>query len=162
MKKVCLSIPVHTAIDVIEHHIDNIFFFVKNSIVVLHVTADQDQNFYDTVKNFERKWPGRVFVNTQRYHTFSKIENVLGLASVHASNYQYVKSFEKFDVFSVHASNEMFVRFGVESSYDNYSIGLGHYEPGYPGGMEKAYKDSWIQSLQKIISIKNVYWGEVI
>jgi hypothetical protein len=48
-------------------------------------------------------------INSKRYKTHCPRENVLGLASIHASNYEYIKSIESFDVFSIHASNEMFV-----------------------------------------------------
>lgn len=162
MKKVCLSIPIHTAIDVCEQQINNIFFFVKNSIIVLHVTADQSNEFYLSAKNLEHKYQDRVFVNSKRYNTHSNIHNVVGLATIHASNYEHVKALINFDTFSTHASNEMFMRFGVEDQYDNYQIGLTGFEPGYPGGVEKGWNDPLIKSLIPLMSVKNVYWGGVI
>lgn len=158
-KKICLSIPIHTALDVVEQHIQNIFFFVKNSIIVLHVTLDQSQEFFDTAKSFEKKYLNRVFVNSKRYKTYCPIENVLGLASIHASNYEYIKSLESFDVFSIHASNEMFIRFGVENSYDNYSIGLSNYTYCETIG---EWNNSWIREMKKIIPVNHVYWGGVV
>jgi len=159
MKKICLSIPIHTALDVVQQHIENILFFVKNSIIVLHVTADQSQEFFDSAKSFEQKYLNRVFVNSKRYKTHCPIENVLGLASIHASNYEYIKSIESFDVFSIHASNEMFVRFGVEKSYDNFSIGLTNYSRSETIG---EWNNSWIKEMKKLIPVNNVYWGGVV
>jgi hypothetical protein len=159
------------SLDVVREHIKNIFMFVPDSIVVLHVTADQSNDFYMGAKALELEFCERVFVNDKRYSTFDPVHNVVGLATVHVSNYEYVKKLINFDVFSIHASNEMFIRKGVDNVYNNHSIGMTSYEPVdsyYDGKIifndrftAGENRDFLANAINKIIPIKKVYWGGV-
>lgn len=96
--KICFSIPVHEAPDVVNQQISNIHHFNPDSIVVLHksLSFNTDVVFNEAVVNpnrFETQW-GNSFVR------------------VHFSNFKAVEEYN-FEYFCVLASNELFFKHGA-------------------------------------------------
>ena len=129
VKKVVISIPVHEESLVVADHLRNIRKFVPNSVVVLHASADGPDNFkndMDSLANGE--FNNFVYINDTSYHTYAANEagNVYGLSTVHSSNFRYINSIvNDFDVFALETSNDMFVRKGVESLWEQYRCACG-------------------------------------
>jgi len=125
MKKIAISMPVHEAPDCIENQLHNIFKYVPNSIVVLHVSLDSS-TLLRKIESFLPQFGGSVFINPTRYHTFKHDEaaQVTNLSTVHASNIRYITSVvADIDVMAFETSNDMFVRHGIEDMFNNYTCG---------------------------------------
>ena len=122
-KSVVISIPVHEDYDVIIDHLNNIKKFVPNSSVILHVSGDSHISLFNMLnRSSENEFKGFLYINQKQYLTYSRFDagEVRGLSTVHASNFRYINSLVKFDVFALETSNDMFVRKGVESLWNNY------------------------------------------
>lgn len=127
MKKVLFSIPCHQFPESIEHLVSNIQKFVPNCYVVLHLAGDSGPIFYRRVISFAGKYKGFLFINPTRYYTYSPHDagQVKDLSTVHRSNFEYFCSLNiPFDIISLDTSNDLFVRRGVENSFNNYDCGL--------------------------------------
>lgn len=123
MKKIAISIPVHEQPLVIENQLQNIYKFVPNSVVVLHASADSPAFFHQELNNILKKFNGFAYLNPAHYHTHSSFDagNVTGLSTVHASNFNFIDSQVKFDIFAIDTSNDMFVRPGImEHVFEKY------------------------------------------
>jgi len=126
-KKVVISIPVHEEYDVIIEHLYNIKKFVPNSSVVIHVSGDSHISLFNMLnRSAENEFKNFLYVNDKQYLTYSKNDagNVRGLSTVHSSNFRYINNLIDFDVFALETSNDMFVRFGVETLWNNYECGV--------------------------------------
>jgi hypothetical protein len=129
MKKIVISIPVHTAPQCVEDQINNIKKFVSNSSVVLHVSGmprDPRLPFGEQMKVIASRHPGFVFLNPQQYNTHKENEagQVTGLSTVHSSNFNYISSVMDFDTFALDTSNDFFVRKGIEDLFEKYACGF--------------------------------------
>lgn len=128
--KVVVSIPVHEEKDVIKDQIRNIQFYIQHPIIVLHVSAD----FYEKEKgSFDELYGLKdVYINSKHYPV-----KWGDIAHVHISNFNYIKAIiGEFDYFIIHASNDMYIRKGIE----NYIV---QYEGGIQRRILKSRKSMW-------------------
>ena len=127
-KKVVISIPVHEQPLVVADHLRNIKKFVPNSAVILHASADGPPNFKEDILSLSNnEFKNFAYVNDTYYHTYAANEagNVYGLSTVHSSNFRYINNIIDFDIFALETSNDMFVRKGVESLFEQYRCACG-------------------------------------
>lgn len=113
--KVLVSLPVHEQAEVVVHQLENLQRFLADPVVVLHVSADFDQ---DPEALRVAPW---VHVNPRRISTGwgSGV-----LAEVHCSSFEYALANLDFDVALMASSNELFVRRGVEAWMDEFDVGM--------------------------------------
>jgi hypothetical protein len=145
-KKVVISIPVHEQPLVVANHLENIRKFVPNSSVILHASGDRPE-FQQEIRNICNQFSGFAYVNSTSYRTFAANEagNVTGLSTVHASNFRFINNIiTDFDVFALETSNDMFVRRGVENSFNNFECGC---------GVIKDSPDNWRNRNERITKI---------
>ena len=105
--KLLFSIAVHESSESINDMIQNINYFVKKPVIVLHVKKGSELSI-NKVHN--------VYINENSYITgFSDAS----LSAVHLSNFYYSKSKEMdFDYFLPFGSNQLFIRSGIEEYLD--------------------------------------------
>lgn len=108
--KVCISIPVHEAPDVVVEQIKNIRHYYNNEcVIVLHLSRNfemPEQIDPDRAYNFIDM--EGVIINPYSYPT--KWGDIMYL---HNSNFRYACSVVDFDYFILHASNDLYIRHGA-------------------------------------------------
>jgi len=156
--KVCVSIPVHECADVANDQIRNIrAAYGGDAIVVLHrsmhyrppekVYGARDYNLYDKEG---------VFVNPASLPT----EYHHGLVHVHNANFRYAASVAEFDVFVLHASNDLYVRKGAAShvaSVRNACMLREVRLPSWWGWSEAALSDPELREIMRYMGLDTVY-----
>lgn len=118
--KLLFSIPVHEKPEVIKNQIDNFLFFNPNCVIVIHLSK---QMSCDDVENLKYliKDLNSVFVNPERF--FSGWGDG-SLIKIHLSNFEYaISSNIEFSHCCLHASNDMFVRRGLDLWVDGFDAG---------------------------------------
>jgi len=122
--KLVISIPVHESYPCVIDQVNNIRKYVPSSAVVVHVSGDSDDSFYESLVAASKKdYDGFLFINPTRYktHKLGEAGNVTGLSSVYCDNFRFISKIMDFDFYSPSTSNEMFVRSGLESLMEKYS-----------------------------------------
>ena len=105
--KIAISIPVHEKKDVVLDQIMNIKFYIENPVIVLHISKDFYENEHGDFH--ELKEIKNVYINPENLET--GWGNIL---LTHVSNYYYIKGMVEFDYFILHASNDMYLKTGIE------------------------------------------------
>ncbi|MGL5901211.1 MAG: hypothetical protein ACRCZO_00865 [Cetobacterium sp.] len=147
MYKFCISIPVHEKFDVILDQINNINYFLKGAMIILHLSKSFEIKD-EEIKILESF--GNVYINSERVST--KWGHIL---HAHISNWNFVKKFE-YEYFIFHSSNDMFIKSGLEEEivkYDYY-FPLGKFNENWIG-YNKVFKDESFMNLLKKLDIKN-------
>lgn len=113
--KIVISIPVHEKPDVIIDQISNIKKYINNPIIVLHIS-----------KSFFDNYSLELLINiTNVYINPEHLETAWGnILLTHVSNYFFIKNIVEFDYFLIQASNDMFVKKGIEDYIKNYKAGF--------------------------------------
>lgn len=113
--KLVISIPVHEKPDVILDQINNLKKYIADPIIVLHISKSFfDKYSLDLISNITN-----VYINPENLET--AWGNIL---LTHVSNYFYIKDIVEFDYFLIQASNDMFVRRGIEDYIKKYEAGF--------------------------------------
>ena len=73
MKRIAISMPVHQSPLCIENQIQNIFKFVPNSVVVLHVSGSSP-GLKEQVMRFKSRYGDILQVNPKSYNTYDPEE----------------------------------------------------------------------------------------
>jgi len=120
--KIVFSIPVHENPSIVKNQIENIFRFVPDSFVVLHISLDTRDNFIKQSKAEQVDFNSmqNVYVNP------ISLQSTYGqglLTSVHVSNFNYISEQISFDYFVLESSNTMICRYGLERHISNYGFG---------------------------------------
>ena len=115
--RIVVSIPVHEKPEVINDQIKNIQKYIKNPIIVLHIS----KIFYKKYKESEIKLDDGVYINST--HLETKWGSIY---QSHVSNFKYIKNKIDFDYFLLQASNDSFVKKDIESYISKYDAGLNH------------------------------------
>lgn len=115
--RIVVSIPVHEKPEVINDQIKNIKKYIKKPIIVLHVS----RFFYDSYKESEINVDDDVYVNPT--HLQTKWGDIY---RTHVSNYKYIKNKLEFDYFLLQASNDCFVKKGIENYISKYEAGINY------------------------------------
>ena len=107
--KIAISIPVHEKKDVVLDQIMNIKFYIENPVIVLHISKDFYENEHGDFH--ELKEIKNVYINPENLETGW-------------GNYYYIKGMVEFDYFILHASNDMYLKTGIEDYIKNYEAGF--------------------------------------
>jgi hypothetical protein len=117
--KIAISLPIHENIAVVLDQIDNIRYFVPNSIIVIHVS-----------KQFTG-WKGHETSDLERFDNVTvnpiRMGTSLGLGvqcDIHLSNFKHVREIENIDYFNLHSSNELFVTHGMDAYVRDFDAGF--------------------------------------
>ena len=66
-----MCIPVHESQESVINHIENIRKYAPScSAVVLHISGDSPDNFYEYLKKQSRAYDGVVYIHPKRYKSF--------------------------------------------------------------------------------------------
>lgn len=112
--RILVSLPVHEHPEVVRDQLRNFLRFLRDPIIVLHVSASFDVDIDSLIVS------DRVLVNPER------IVTAWGtgiLARVHLSNMRFALAETEFDTIALHASNDLFIREGVEDYIDGHAAG---------------------------------------
>ncbi len=113
--KIVVSVPVHEKPDVILDQINNIKKYIEKPIIVLHVS----KSFFGQYSLERLNNIPDVYINPEN------LDTVWGdILLPHVSNYFYMREIELFDYFLFQASNDMFVRRGIEDYVGQYEAGF--------------------------------------
>lgn len=113
MAVILFSIPVHEKEDIVVNLINNIKCYNPNSIIIIHV----NKLFSFDISEITNKNIKNVFVNPTRLECYSG----KGLLHTHISNYHFAKQKNMvFDYIGFLASNEMFIKPGLEQYVEQY------------------------------------------
>jgi hypothetical protein len=107
--KICISIPVHENAEVIIDQISNFKYFYNDNIyIILHIARENNISKDEMYKISKIE---NVFINNQSLHVQWGT-----LIHVHNSNFRFADSTLNlnFKYFVLHASNDLYVRFGAE------------------------------------------------
>lgn len=145
--KIVLSIPVHEKKEVIKDQISNILFYIEQPIIVLHVSAD----FYEKERGCFHEICGmeNVYINPMHYPV-----KWGDIAHVHISNFNFIKAvIGEFDYFIIHASNDMYIKKGIENYIKRYDAGIQRrilkYEKSMWWPCERAWKDEKLKEIME-------------
>lgn len=114
--KVAISIPVHERQDVVIDQIKNLKKYVPCALIVIHISSEMKE--CEELTSFIVNEP-QVYQNPQRL--MCGWGNII---DAHISNYSYLKSITDFDYIMFHASNDMYIRKGVEQYISQYDVGF--------------------------------------
>ena len=153
---IAVSIPVHENTDVVINQIQNFKRFIPHSILVLHISklfTDSDE-----LKRRVADYPS-VYVNPNSVDC--AWDNLIW---AHISNYKYISQTAKFDYFMMHASNDMYIRPGVEEYVLRYSAGFHihkvlRHSRWWPGN--QALKDKKLNTIMGKINAENIIATQV-
>lgn len=154
--RIVLSIPVHEQVPVIMDQVGNMLHFVPSGIIVLHANSDTLRNELQTV--FCET--DRVFVNPRVvYSAWGEV------VRCHLSNFEYIQSLIQFDYFVLHASNDMYIRFGVEEYISRYTAGFTKRIVTHPDTewwpSAKALSDPWLHNIMLDAGITRIVGTQV-
>ncbi len=110
-----VSIAVHEAPQALDDQIENIKKYIRHPIIVIHISAGQCENF--PIDKLRKK--KHVFVNPEHLHT-----SWGDIVRVHLSNFIYISRQTTFDYFVLHASNDCYVKKGMERYIGKYRAGF--------------------------------------
>lgn len=156
--KIVVSIPVHEQPQVILDQIANIKHYIKEPLIILHISKE----FYEAQNgNFSMLMGIKdVFLNPQ--HLSVKWGNV---AHVHISNFRYISNVTNFDYFLLQASNDMYVKSGIEVYISQFEAGfcrrILQYEKTMWWPCQKAHEDAVLLEIMTLHGIKNIVATQV-
>ncbi len=105
--KLVISIPVHEYPEVVLNQLENIWKWVPETIVVLHVSSQFD---------FSIPQHKQLYINPTRYPSHGSC-----VLKLHLLNYQYIREqIPDLDYFSCEASNDLFIKSGLLDYISNF------------------------------------------
>ncbi len=114
--KVAISIPVHEKQDVVINQINNIKKYVPEAILVIHISSEMKE-----CADLEAYIANDTNVYFNPTHLRCGWGNII---DAHISNFNYLKSIMDFDYIMFHASNDMYIRKGVELYISQFDAGF--------------------------------------
>lgn len=115
MARLCISIPVHEELAVVFDQLHNIRAFLpSDTLVVLHLAQG-----FRSPEALQPMLPEGVYANTTSLKT--AWGNVI---DQHNANFRFINEREDFDYFLIHASNDLYIRRGVERYVERYDAGF--------------------------------------
>ncbi|MBE5827903.1 MAG: hypothetical protein E7305_00405 [Butyrivibrio sp.] len=118
--RIVASIPVHEQPEVVLDQVNNFKKFVPDVVIVIHASkefGDEFERFYQLhKKNFTD-----VYLNPANFY----VDWGDGaLMDVHISNFIFMSNIMDFDYYILHASNDMYVKHGIEDYISRYDAGF--------------------------------------
>jgi len=151
-----ISIPVHEQMDVVIDQINNINYFVPNTIIILHASAQ----FNEFNKVRINDLFDNVYINPKRMST-SYGTGIL--THIHTSNYLALKNMSDIDYFILMSSNELFLKPNCDEYIRKYDAGV-FQTPVlldtilYQG--KKALNDVTLKKMINRLDIDHIYWSQ--
>jgi hypothetical protein len=145
---------------VVIDQVNNIQFFVPESVVVLHFSKQFTNWGKYSIKDFEKM--DNVIVNPARIPTSYATGILLYL---HMLNFKAAVSNCNFDVFTLHSSNELFVKPGLSKYLEKYDSGFYQHEQTnrntewVPG--KSTFRDRKLKKIMNKLQLKNIYMSQV-
>lgn len=157
--KIVVSIPVHEEKEVILDQIYNIQHYIGYPVIVLHIVKSFYEN--ECFREFENREQNGIYINPE--HLEAKWGNI---AHLHLSNFRYIKSvIDDFDYYLMHASNDLYVRKGIEGYIRLYKAGFNRRILSYPKSMwwpcEYAHRDKVLKRLMYENGISQIVGTQV-
>lgn len=113
--KIVISIPIHEAVDVAINQAENIKKYVKNAIIIFHVSIEMANDpLLDTLANMNDVCINPIHLKTG----WGKI------VETHISNFKYADNHWNFEYFVMHSSNDMYVTTGLYEYISGYEAGF--------------------------------------
>ncbi len=112
--RVLVSLAVHEQVEVVVNQVQNLLRYLDDPVIVLHVSRDFDVQAEDFIIS------DRVMINPVRLST-AWGSGILVL--IHMLNVRYALSQIECDYVTFHASNDLFVRNGVEAWMNGHAAG---------------------------------------
>ncbi len=145
--RIVVSIPVHEKKEVIKDQVRNIQFYIENPIIVLHVSEGfqkSEKGHFEDLQEMKD-----VYINPVHYPV-----KWGDIAHVHISNFVFIKELVgEFDYFLIHASNDMYVKKGIERYIRKYDAGTQRRILRYPKSMwwpcEYSWKDKKLKEIMQ-------------
>lgn len=113
--KLVVSIPVHEKPDVINNQIENFQKYIKDVSIVLHVS----DSFFKQYTLSDIKSYKDVYINPE--HLKTTWSDIL---KAHISNFHFIQSKIDFDYFILHASNDMYIKYGFQKYVQQFDAGF--------------------------------------
>ncbi len=141
MIDIVFSIPIHQRLEVVVDQILNFRYFNPNCGIIFHLSKGFDyQGSHITKDQFKEicQELGNIFINPESVRT-----GFADIIQAHISNFKYISSFLDFKYFAICASNELFIRGGLNKYICDFDCGVMQVKLDYnkwPHGI-KASKD---------------------
>lgn len=156
--KIVVSIPVHENMEVILNQIDNFQKFIPNVFIVLHISEKLSAR--TRLEKIIREHYKRVLINPRC------VETAWGnIIYAHIDNFRYACTQMEFEYFVMHASNDMYIRYGFDDYIKKFDAGFtfrkvenGH-SMWWPAN--EAQKDEQILFLQKMSKTDSIMATQV-
>lgn len=113
--KLVVSIPVHERPDVINNQIENFQKYIEDVSIVLHVS---DSFFRQYTLNDIKSYKD-VYINPEHLKTVWS-----DILKAHISNFHFIKNKMDFDYFILHASNDMYIKYGFKKYVQQFEAGF--------------------------------------
>lgn len=115
--KILVSLAVHEEPKVIDDQIKNILKYIKDVVVVLHISKSYFNNHkLDEIIELSKE---NIFVNPINLDT--KWGDII---ETHISNFKYINEIVDYDYIIFHSSNDMYIRHGIEDYISKYEAGF--------------------------------------
>lgn len=154
--KILISIPVHEKPDVINDLIVNIKKYVKNSVIVLHIS----KGFYDNYKEEDILQDANVLINPEHLQT-----SWGNIYQTHISNFIYADQIVDFDYILLQASNDMFIIGGIEEYIKKFDAGFNRRVIWQDGSLwwpaACAFNDNALKKVMNYIGITRIVASQV-
>lgn len=148
-----VSILAHERPEIVHDQIQNIFRYLPDSAVVLHLHVKFDWG--EKTEDFSQH--SNVFVNPQSLPTFWG-----NLHHAHNSNFRFASTLAKFDYFLLHSSSDLFVKFGVDRYIEGHEVGVSLVPPQPTWGAPLfAEGDPVFQKIKKESGAKELWCSQV-
>lgn len=119
---IVFSIPIHHRLEVVVDQILNFMHFNPNCAIVLHISQSFDFNnsgiTYEQFKKIVQS-EGNVYINPKRVRT-----GFYDIIQAHLLNFKYINEIVDFHLFSMCASNELFINEGLYDHIKKYTYGV--------------------------------------
>ena len=154
--EIVISLPVHERPDIVKNQIYNILHFVKNCVIVIHIS----EYFNKTINIKEIENIDNVVINEEHIKT-----SWGNITLAHISNFEYAKTLFEFDYFIMHASNDMYVKSGINDYIKQYEAGFNRRIIGnnksYWWPAECANNDKELMQILKIINSNKLVASQI-
>ena len=118
---ILFSIPVHEKPEVVENQIQNFLKYNPGASILLHISKQMPPDEVAQIKQLTRTYP-QLYINPEQLYT--------GWANgcqfkIHLSNLHYALKINiNFQFVGLHASNDMFINYGLLDYIKNYQAGF--------------------------------------
>jgi hypothetical protein len=159
---ILFSIPVHEQPAVIVNQVENFTFFNPGCQIVLHVSAWMPENEVNDLRQSLAAHPNVHINETRLWSGYADGSQM----KMHVVNCEYAQKLGiPYDYFCIHASNDMFVRSGLEDYIKTFDIGGFFFglRPDTSGYVHlvRAQSDRLLKKMMKKYGITTIIGGQI-